>query len=313
MDREIGGYLELDLYRNYSTFHKDLISVNSSRNGLRYVIRAYNIKKLWVPYYTCPVIWTAARQENCELMFYSIDEHFLPKEKIPEVDYVLYTNYFGICSNNVNIMSQRFENLILDNAHAFFSKPNGIGCFYSPRKFFGVSDGGFVYCKKDLSLNIDVDISWDRFSFLLHRIDSGANAAYAEFNKNEEYIDNSEIKTMSVLTTRILQNIDYEYSKNKRIENFNYLHNELKSLNKLEINLCDDVPMFYPLVLKNEKLRNKLIENKIYIQTCWKGMEKECKNRSYELFLQSYLFPLIIDQRYSKTDMDRILAVILES
>ena len=75
--------------------------------------------------------------------------------------------------------------------------PYGIASVYSPRKFFGVSDGGIVYCNKKLDVDFERDYSWNRFSHLLKRADVNSNFGYSDFNKNEETLDHEEIKTIS--------------------------------------------------------------------------------------------------------------------
>ncbi len=59
----------------------------------------------------------------------------------------LCTNYFGIKDEFITSLSKQVSNLIVDNAQSFFSNPiENIDTFYSPRKFFGVSDGAYLYC-----------------------------------------------------------------------------------------------------------------------------------------------------------------------
>lgn len=316
--KEIGGYIELELYRNsgqqYRSLTNSKIAINSGRNGIRYIIRAYNIKKIYVPYYTCPVVWDAIKQEQVELSFYKINQDFLPDTDFESDSYILYTNYFGICSNQIRLLSKKYKHLIVDNAQAFYMPPVGIGSAYSPRKFFGVSDGGFVWCQKKLDEDFIQDVSYDRFSHLLKRIDCGANFGYDDFWKNDNSLIGADIKRMSNLTKTILETIDYDYAKRRRLENFYYLQNNLKSLNVCNVTINDvDVPMYYPFLIKNDLLRERFLENKIYIPSCWRGMEKKCPENSYELYLKKYLLPLIIDQRYNLNDMERIVTIIKDT
>ena len=45
--KEIGGYIELDTYTG-KMLHSDGIKLNCGRNALEYIIKAKNIKKLWI-------------------------------------------------------------------------------------------------------------------------------------------------------------------------------------------------------------------------------------------------------------------------
>lgn len=106
---------------------------------------------------------------------------------------------------------------------------------------------------------------------------------------------------------RILSSVDYEAVKQIRLHNFDRLHKSLGRFNKFTINLTeDDVPMYYPFLCENNSLREIFLEHNIYIPSCWRGMEESC-SEPYELYLQKYMYPLIIDQRYDDSDIDRII------
>lgn len=52
---EIGGYLGLELLIS-NEYYKELIPLNTARNALLYILRARNIKKLYIPYYLCDAV-----------------------------------------------------------------------------------------------------------------------------------------------------------------------------------------------------------------------------------------------------------------
>ena len=86
---------------------RKLLKLNLARNCLRYVIKAYNIKEINVPYYICPTVLKAIRKENCRIKFYHIDQNFYPQKEFNKDDFILYPNYFGICTNNVKILEKQ--------------------------------------------------------------------------------------------------------------------------------------------------------------------------------------------------------------
>jgi len=310
MPKEIGGYIELEL-REGQHYHENAIRLNSARSCLRYVIRAYNIKKLYTPYYTCPEIWTAIESEKCEIVFYEIDKSFMPVQKFDEDDFILYTNYFGICSNNVKILAAKYKYLIVDNAQSFYSKHYGIASIYSPRKFFGLPDGGYLICERLLEDEFEISTSFHRFSHLIKRIDGGSNFGYKDFQDNDAELGRENIKKMSHLTDRMLQNINYEKIRDIRLQNFNYLNEYLNKKNEYNFGITEeDVPMFYPFLFYDENLRNRFIENHIYVQCCWKDIQSRVKLNMRELYLQKFLFPLFVDQRYDISDMKRMIEIV---
>ena len=307
--KEIGGYIELALPEKIHHYHKKAVAVNSGRNGLRYIIRAYSIKDIWVPYFTCHVVWDALKAENCNLHFYHIDENMMPKQDFAANAYIVYTNYYGVCSNNIKILAKKYKNLIIDNTMAFYMRSYGLASFYSPRKFFGVPDGGYVICDRKLRQSLPKGTSFHRFSHLVKKIDLSSDEAYADFNRNDDTLIGEDLTLMSQLTTRILSGIDYKNAKKRRIDNFLYLDKKLGYLNGKRFELDDNVPMYYPFYSSHIGLREKLIEAKIYIPSCWRETE-EYTNDITELDIHKHLLPLIIDQRYTKYDIDKIVEVI---
>ena len=307
---EIGGYLGLELGQSFDNISNG-IALNCARNCLRYVIRAFNIKEIYLPYYTCPVVWQSVQKENIKIKFYHIDKIFMPNNDIPTEAYILYTNYFGICANNVKTLSKRYKNLIIDNSQAFYMPKYGIASFNSIRKFFGVSDGALLFTDKILSENFEQDTSFDRCSHLLKRLDVDAKFGYQDFQINDDIFSNESIKKISNLTKAIFNSIDIEKAKQKRLNNFEFLHSVLKQTNELRIALdSEDVPLVYPYMVKDkgELLRQTLIKKKIYVASYWNPMPEEYQ----EGIFQKYIIPLPIDQRYGKEDMEKILNVIDE-
>lgn len=305
--KDIGGYIELEL-QNGECLHKKAIALNSGRNCIRYIIRAYGIKELYAPIYECPLVWDAIEAEGCKIKFYHIDKNLMPDCEFAEDDYILYSNYYGVCSENVKILSKKYRNLIVDNAQSFFMKPTGFATVYSPRKFFGVTDGGYAYCNKQLDENIEQDHdSYKRFSHLLKRIEFDSNEGYPDFKQNEHSLDNQKIMKMSKLTSRLLSSGGGGYDSiiKSRTENFNFLNRILGNYNLFKCEVKDEVPMFYPFLCENTELRKYLHDNHIYVSTFWEGIEEKCSIDSYEIYLKKYMYPLIIDQRYDIEDMKR--------
>ena len=299
--KEIGGYFELET-NHFEEYHKDALKLNSGSACLKQIIRTYHIKKLHVPGYTCPVVWKSVQDENCECVFYQVGPDFMPQQDFPKDEFILYNNYFGVNGRNVRIMEQQYRNLIVDNAQAFYAVGHSLAAFNSARKFFGVPDGGYLYCKDEVKLPDAVSISWNKCTALLKRCDRPASEGYADFKESEHMIAEEPVAKMSKLTERLLRNIDYEAVKEKRIGNYQYLHEQLGKYNQIHVDLNeDDVPMVYPFLTDKAGLREKLIDNKIYVATYWPGSNQDEMKR---------IIPLPIDQRYEKREMDFIIEKI---
>lgn len=317
MYKEIGGFFELELNKKINNFD-EYILLNSASNSIKCIIRAFKIKKIHVPYYTCPIVFDTIQQESCEIEKYHIDDKFLPNKVFSENDYILYTNYFGVCSKNVELLSKKYSNLIIDNAQAFFSPIfNVLAQFNSARKFFGVADGSFLYIKSEkyrnkvlkLLENTKNDTTYERALYLLKRLDTMASNTYDDFVKSDKLLQQKGVCKISKLSKSILETIDFKHVKQKRIDNFNHLHNHLKDLNNLKISIQkDDIPMIYPLLIYDNEIKEILIKNKIYIPTYWKDLS--FNNLDYEYILTNYLLAIPLDQRYNLEDMQKIINTV---
>lgn len=292
-------------------YHKDALKLNSARNCFEYILRARKYDKVYIPYYTCEVMLQPLHKLNVKYEFYHINE-YLEVDNLPALksnEAFLYTNYYGLKQDYVWTLSRIYKKqLIVDNAQAFFDYPiDGIDTFYSPRKFFGVPDGAYLYTDCYLDFNFEQDKSYDRMMHLLKRIDEGAESAYSDFRRNEELLDNRPIMVMSKITDEILQSIDYDLVRKKRLENYDYIDCILNERNRLKIQKSiSAVPMVYPFYTLDNSLRQILIDNNIFVATYWHNVFQWCDNSYLDYQLSQYLVPLPIDQRYSSAEMLRM-------
>ncbi len=311
-DDAIGGYFELEL-RQEKEFHAKAIALNSARNCLEYVLLARKYRKVHIPRYTCEVVLEPFHRHNIAYEFYSVNMQLEPSD-YPELEAdeaFLYTNYFGLKQEAVEkIVAIYGKQTIIDNAQAFYAPPlPGIDTFYSPRKFFGVADGGYLYTDAPLHLDIPQAVSWNRMQHLLRRIDEGAEAGYAEFQKNDTDLSNMPILRMSKLTHAILSSIDYNTAKKQRIENYNTIAASLNQINELPIERKQDaVPMVYPFLSVDSTLRSRLISNRIFVATYWPNVLTWADEKSNEYSLAKFLIPLPLDQRYSYNDISKLIS-----
>jgi len=312
--KEIGGYFELAI--NEGRFlHDDLVKLNSGRNAFEYALRLVRPSKVYFPKFTCDVMLEPLAKLGIEYAFYSIDENLeiIDAPKLKKGEVILYTNYFGMKDKYSRKLSEIYkESLILDCSQAYYFKPLKTGhTLYSPRKFFGVSDGGLLSTNKLLAENFATDVSTDRISHLTKRLELGAEAGYRDFKINDESLVDQPILSMSILTRRLLGTIDFAHSRKKRHENASFLHSKLGSLNQLKVELKSASPlMVYPLLIDAPGMRERLIANKVFTALYWPNVLEWCGEEELEYCLSKNLLPLPIDQRYDSNDMKRIVAII---
>ena len=310
----------MELSNRYSFPHSDGVCLNTGRNALEYILRSIpKIKRIWLPYYTCEVLFEPLGKLGIPYSFYEINDCLELKKWIdlnPD-EYLLVTNYFGIKDFYIRQLSQIYgAQLIVDNAQAYYCEPiAGIKTIYSPRKFVGVPDGGIAFVSKGFDEEqFEIDCSYDRCSHLLKRYDLGASGGYADFCANSHELANQPIRRMSHLTTSLLSNVDFLTIRQRRIDNFNYLHQELGSNNLLSMPVGEGFvcPMVYPYYTNNPSLKKKLIENKVFVATYWPNVMQCCKCTTVEYKLADRILALPIDQRYTTKDMQQIVKNIYE-
>lgn len=306
--KSLGGFLELEA-NNGNHYHPNSFAVNSGRNALKLLLQNSSIQEIYVPFFICQVVVDVIKGLNINLCLYDIDEQFEIIGDIPKDSCLLYVNYFGIKQDYIEQLSHK--QLIIDNSQAFFAKPlNGNHSFYSPRKFFGIPDGG--YLATDLSIKnwdqLSTDSSEDRFTHLLKRVELGPESAYGDFTHNENIINNLETLRMSKLTTKMLHSVDYERVKNKRRSNFELYHSLLSKPNKYHISISkNDVPLCYPLVVNNNQLRELLRDQRIYVPYYWPQIEDRYGKSNSAAQLSYKIFCLPLDQGLEKEDIEYII------
>lgn len=307
--KEIGGYIELDNY-NLPMLHENAIALNTGRNCLGYLIKTKNIKTIYLPYYLCESVINLCKKFDLKVCLYHINNIISPKNlEIDDNAFLYVVNYYGQLSNNKIIeLKKKYKNIIIDNAQAYFQMPvDDVDTIYTCRKFFGVSDGAFLYTNVQLNERLEIDESYKRMNFLLGRYERTAAEFYSEYVNNNKSFANEPLKRMSKLTNNLLHGINYKEVKIKRTKNYNYLYDRLEKINKLNLKRIEGA-FAYPLYIENGKaVRKKLIEQKIYVPTLWPNVINDELKGEIEYDMSLNILPLPCDQRYDEFDMEYVL------
>ncbi len=316
--REIGGFfgLELPVFDNFPQAGGMLLG--SGRQALEYILRGLGtVKRIYVPYYTCPTVYEPINGLNLEPVFYHVNERLEPEvtPRLGEGDFFLYTNYFGIKERCVDALATLYGGrLIVDNALALYSPHReGTSALYSPRKWCGVPNGGVAVSVGSSVPVVGADESVEREVFLLECAANGVEAAADACERNEALLHNAPMRKMSRLTRYLLKGIDFRGAAGRRRENFFFLHERLGHLNRLRIDADSvGVPLCYPFWTAFPDLRDALIDARIFFPVLWPEVLTAAPPGSMERTLAMGLLPLPIDQRYGRAEMERIIRVIEE-
>ena len=318
--KPIGGYFELaDREEGKSYPHKDGLHLNTGRNAMEFILKSLgNVKRVYLPYYTCDVVLEPLRRLGIAWTFYHINNHLeIDEDIVPDAgEYVIVNNYYGIKDAYVSLISAKYaDRLIVDCAQAFFAPViDGIKCFYSARKFVGVADGGIAYTfNKNVYVDsLEYDDSASHSDHLIIRKEKGAEAGFATYREDEEKLNEQQMRRMSSYTEDILLHINCNKVIEQRHENYALLNASLGKYNLLNLpeNSSFACPMAYPLMVSNGiEIRKHLIDNKVFVPKFWPNEQiSEAYLGDYKL--SDVILPLPIDQRYGKADMKKIIETI---
>lgn len=315
MPDAIGGYFELELRQGYSLYPQAL-AFNSARSALKALLGNIGTRRLHVPHYICHAVPDAAHAVGVDVARYAINLH-LELEHLPPLqpgELLLYVNYFGLKDRYISdVLAPHYRGrLVVDNSQGLFSTPlPGIKTLYSPRKFVGVADGGWLANAPLGDWQLSQSQSMAHFAALLGRLEGAPEQHYAAFQKVETELDRAPAAAMSNSTRRVLDSLDYPSISARRMANLAVLGQLLGARNLLHI--LPDTPtaaLCYPLLLgtpeQAQAIRQRLLAERIFIPCYWQEVIGEPHSPNVERQLASCLLPLPIDQRYDATHMERL-------
>lgn len=317
MGEEIGGYFELELSVQSDIKYPQAQKYQSARASFLALLRAVKPQRVWMPHYICNAMRAPVQEMGLELCSYAIDANFAIAEHIDlrEQDILLYVNFFGVCGQQVDHILEHFNpsQVVIDCSQAFYAEPKEcLATIYSPRKFFGVPDGGLLVTDFPVALPSTRELlSQTRMGHLIKRLGGGAEAGYADFKQAEEGLGDMEPRLMSVLTEKLLASIDTEAARLKRNCNFQYLHENLRWSNGLELPEQIDGPLCYPYLPHGNIQRENFVQSKIFIATYWPDVLGRVDKNSVESKLVNQCLPIPCDQRYGKAEMNVLIDRVL--
>lgn len=317
LSKAIGGYFELETPKIFNDKYPQSFKYQSARAAFYSLIQYVKPAAIWMPRYLCNSMFEAPKDLGIRINLYSLNEDFSIKENISlkKGEIILYVNYFGLCRKNQEELLKKYpsDSLVFDNSQAFYQEPLGcLATIYSPRKFFGLPDGGLLVTKLPIEKPNKQDVdSLARATHLLKRLAFDAEDGYADYQKADESLIGLEPMAMSKLTYLLYSSIDHETAGKIRNKNFNNLHGELSKLNNLQIDFLENSkPLIYPFLSNNNKQKSILIKERIYTATYWPDCLERLEKNSFEFKLLENMVALPCDQRYSEIEMNKIIKLI---
>jgi len=318
-EQEIGGYFELEAASSrpgHDATHlgSELIRLNSGRNCLRAVLISSGVRRIYLPDYLCETLVQAVRSCAVEPVFYQIDDQLRPRTAITCGDDELWlgVNYFGLMSQAVISDAGQTPRYVADNCQAYFAPPvTGAISFYSPRKFFGVPDGGYL-----VGTTIGTwpgDDSRGRMDHLLIRSRQDARTGYPAYQAHEEIFADLPVRAMSALTQTLMATVDAAAAAAQRVANYRLLNAALAEENDLSSAVTGDetsVPLVYPFLNTAPDLRAALNRAGVFAASYWPDCLKRSECGPSASHLARCLTALPIDQRYGPDQMKQIIGLV---
>ena len=311
---EIGGYIELEHYHG-EMLHEKALKLNCGRNCLAYLIREKGIRTILMPQLMCDSVIAPCRENGVEIVFYEIGADLRPVPEafsgsLPEDAWVYIMNYYGqLTAEEIASYRRVLPHMILDNAQAYFYQPPaGVDTIYTCRKFFGVPDGALLYTDADThGAELEQSQSYANMEHLLGRFECGGSAFYQQSAANNHRFAQEPVMRMSALTENLLRSIDYSAVRARRTENFRYLSERLGKRNRLSLREAEGA-FAYPFLTEHApQLRAYLQQRRIYVPVLWPNVRTDAAPQSMAFRLADGILPLPCDQRYTETEMERII------
>lgn len=304
---------------------------------LKNILHEKKITKAYLPNYCCQSMIDPFKTNNIECAFYNIiyKNHRL----IADIDLnveaevlLCVGNYFGFNDtiydkSILTILKKKGTIIIEDCTHSIFtSKPMETSDYFfaSLRKWLPIYCGAICSKKngefilyKNLSLidfnalHVKKKAMEEKEKYLNKKNNINKKNFLNKFSSFNNYINkNYELMLIDNDSLHKILFFDYELFKKRRMENANFLITEISKIDKTLLvydKLEDgDIPLFVPIIVANRDfLKNEFIKNEIYCPSHWPKPSIVSSNNLYEKELS-----LVCDQRYSITDMKKIIKCI---
>lgn len=316
-NKTFGGYFPLELPAPGRHYHQNARAYRSARSALYHFLETLRPSRIWLPRLICQSVIDAVMKSGVDIVWYRLTDDYLPALSSPfeSADCLLYVNYLGQCNAQKEALSQMIppERIIFDHSQAFFDHQHpALANLYSPRKFFGVADGGFLDTERDIPFpDMQDRDSRNHFAHLLQQLENGTPAGYADFQQAESALDTITASKMSALTERMLCSVDYAHIKAVRERNYRLLSEQLGDLNAFRFS--DETvqgPFCYPFYYPARALHHALIARGIFVATYWREVLARVEPGSVEANFVNYMIPLPCDQRYSEDDICQLSDIV---
>ena len=328
MSDSIGGFFEV--HDGYMQANSSGISVmeswtkdkhsalfSSARSIIHQLRNELQSHTLWIPEIFCDVFENSSYVKSYLLEEDSFNPNikFL-EEFIDDGDVVLVVDFYGTEVSPAFRSYAESRSLVFwiqdacHNLSPSFSWADFT--IFSPRKLFGVTDGGVIVQNTHKSRKIDF-LKWKvgksdligSLSPLLRKFAPEYNSLF-QLYRSEENAINEELMKVSDFTEWQLNHIAIESLIRKRRENFGVLYSEFGDYLPPGLTFNPNgTPFGFPLYIENrDQVQKRLIEERIFPAIHWINNAKDKTVR--QIHHERLQLTIPCDQRYDLEDMHKI-------
>jgi len=298
-------------------------------------------KRIWMPSYNCQHVVAAVALIDIEIKLYDYspiqDDDAIYKISFKKGDALLRINYFGLFNFKSNDgLDRSIIDIIEDHSHDPWSnwsfKSDADWCIASIRKTMPVPDGGIVWSPKNHSLPGVPQLTGFHYLAALQEYTA---MLLKEKYLNSEQIPHAQFRNLFIKgednlfegiysgpfswTQELLKHIPIETWRKRRKENFNYLAELLDSNESYSILNPENeklIPFSCILIFKSQgmrdKVRNKLVEQRIYTTILWPLEETVVELVSNKhLNLSRRIMSIPCDNRYDYKQLEYVAEKII--
>lgn len=292
--------------------------------------------KAMLPSYCCESMITPFRKAGFAVGFYTVSfdgSLTMDFEAAADCDVFLYCNYFGFRHIRypealAEAIHRRGGVILEDMTHSLLSE-NPV-CAHSDyyiaslRKWFPLYSGG-ICVKKEGKLRQkpqqqpDDDVLLEKHSAMQQKKDylAGADGIdkqhfLKQFGSYNTWLAAHDSGfAMDTASVKLLQRLDFDAIKQRRIENARVLYQGLRNQERFQPLFAEEemqCPLFFPIRIPADQraaVRKKLTDAMIYCPIHWPKPQTGGSSALFDTELS-----LVCDQRYTAKDMQRIIGIL---
>jgi len=335
--RAIGGFLPLDsdplgasggVLKFWGVTEANAWKFANARSALAHCLKVSGARRLVLPAYICSELASAAG-DGIEVAFYPLSDTLSPNvialaEIVEPGDCVVVVDYFGRppAQEFRDFAAMRNEiEWVEDCAQALDpgTEPWADWMLYSPRKLFGVPDGGILKRVKGDVPPVHYSVRGEEDREIPRRLrrddpDERDNEIWYEAYRAVEAAMAPTCEPISCYSTQRLGMIDVDAVVARRKANYAVLEETVSKYSFYDATDNGFVPFGFPVRIgQRDHVWRKLRERRVFCARYWARLPCDTTVFPYEYAISRTVLMLPCDHRYDPADMVRVASAFHEA